>query len=112
MERCINQLGMKDGILEPGVGAQPVPYDDPSLVSIYDLCSQIQIPVFLRTGPWAGQSVAYTPPSSIERVAQQFLHLPIVVAHACWPYFSQSITLVIRQGNVCLSPDIYVFHGG
>lgn len=112
VERCINQLGMKGVILEPGAGAQPVPYDDPSLASIYDLCSQLQIPVFLLTGPWAGPNVAYTHPSSIERVAQQFRHLSIVVAHACWPYVTESIALAMRQRNVYLSPDIYVFHGG
>lgn len=112
IERCIKKLGLKGVIIEPGAAPVPVPFDDSSLDPIYDLCSQLGVPVFLLTGPWAGGTVAYTHPGSIERVAQKFRKLSIVCAHGCWPYVAESLALAVRYRNVYLSPDIYVFHGG
>ena len=112
IDRCVKTLGLKGVIIEPGAAPVPVPFDDRSLDPIYDLCTQLKVPVFLLTGPWAGGTFDYTHPASIERLAQKFRKLSIVCAHGCWPYVTESLALAVRYRNVYLSPDIYVFRGG
>ncbi len=111
-DRCIKKLGLKGVIIEPGATPKPVPFDDSSLDAIYDVCSQLKAPVFLLTGPFAGPTISYTHPSSIERVAQKFRRLSIVCAHGCWPYVTETLALAARYRNVYVSPDIYLFRGG
>lgn len=112
VNRCIKQLGLKGVIIEPGATPRPVAFDDTSLDGVYDACMQLKAPVFLLTGPFAGPTVAYTHPSSIEKVAQKFRRLSIVCAHGCWPYVTETLALAARYKNVYVSPDIYLFRGG
>lgn len=112
IHRCVKQLGLKGIIIEPGATPQPVPFDDSSLDAIYAACSELKVPVFLLTGPFAGPTIAYTHPSSIEKVVQKFRRLAIVCAHGCWPYVTETLALAARYKNIYVSPDIYLFRGG
>jgi predicted TIM-barrel fold metal-dependent hydrolase len=112
VERCVKHLGLRGIIIEPGAAQNPIGFDDATLDPIYAACSDLKVPVFLLTGPFAGPVISYTHPSSIEKVLQKFRRLSIVCAHGCWPYVTETLALAARYKNVYVSPDIYLFRGG
>ena len=44
---------------------------------------------------------------SIQRVAQRYPDLKIVVSHAAWPYADEMVVVALACPNIYVSPDLY-----
>ncbi len=111
IERAVNQLGLAGINIEPGFGTPPLSADDPSLYPIYDACDQLQIPVFLMSGPTT-PDLNYARPEAVSKVARLFPNLSIVCYHGFYPYVNEIIGVAFRYENVYLVPDMYIFLPG
>lgn len=110
-ERAIRQLGLAGIDIEPGFGEPARHPDDPIYWPIYELASQLGVPVFLMSGPTT-PDLRFNDPAPVARVAQAFPQLPIVIYHGYWPNVQQAVGLAFRYENVHLVPDMYVFQPG
>ena len=112
IERSIKVLGLRGVAMEPGVVKPSMMYNDQRLYPIYELCTQLDVPIFLLTGPWSGYRLDHTNPITIEDVARDFPKLDIVCAHACWPYVMEMIGVALRRRNIYVQPDGFNFRAG
>ncbi len=110
-ERAIRQLGLAGIDIEPGFGEPARHPDDPIYWPIYELASQLGVPVFLMSGPTT-PDLRFNDPAPVARVAQAFPQLPIVIYHGYWPNVQQAVGLAFRYENVHLVPDMYLFQPG
>lgn len=110
-ERAIRQLGLAGIDIEPGFGEPARHPDDPIYWPIYELASQLGVPVFLMSGPTT-PDLRFNDPAPVARVAQAFPQLPIVIYHGYWPNVQQAVGLAFRYESVHLVPDMYVFQPG
>jgi len=110
-ERAVKTLGLKGINLEPGFGAPPRHFDDPTFHPLYEALQAWKAPVFLMTGPTT-PDLAYNNPDAIGRLARNFPRLSVVVHHGAWPRVIEMIGVAFRYANVTLVPDMYVFQPG
>jgi len=111
LERAVTQLGLKAINVEPGFGTPPLKADDPQLLPVYDACQQLDVPVFVMSGPTTPDP-AFNDPSSIGRLALNFPRLRIVCHHGFWPRVAEIVGVAFRHENVFLVPDMYLFLPG
>jgi uncharacterized protein len=111
IERAILTLGLSGINIEPGFGASPMGADDSSLYPIYDACNQLNVPVFLMSGP-TSPSLEFTDPAAVGKIAKAFPALPIVCYHGFYPYVNEMIGVAFRYENVYVVPDMYIFLPG
>jgi predicted TIM-barrel fold metal-dependent hydrolase len=111
IERAVLTLGLSGINMEPGFGAAPMGADDSSLYPIYDACNQLNVPVFLMSGP-TSPSLEYTDPAAVGKIARAFPTLPIVCCHGFYPYVNEMIGIAFRYENVYVVPDMYIFLPG
>ncbi|QFY43208.1 amidohydrolase [Candidatus Methylospira mobilis] len=111
IERAILTLGLSGINIEPGFGATPMGADDPSLYPVYDACCQLDVPVFLMSGP-TSPSLEYTDPAAVGKIARAFPKLSIVCYHGFYPYVNEMIGVAFRHENVYVVPDMYIFLPG
>lgn len=111
VEHAIQRLGLKGINLEPGFLDPAIPFDDPSLLPIYDACRQLKTPVFLMTGPTTPDP-RFNDPAPVGRLARAFPDLDIVVHHGFWPHVADIIGIAFRYPNVHIVPDMYIFLPG
>lgn len=111
IERATGSLGLRGINVEPGFCEPGVAADDAHFLPVYDACTQLDLPVFIMSGPTT-PDFAHTDPAAIGRVARQFPHLKIVVHHGCYPYVNEVIGVAFRYENVHLVPDMYLFQPG
>lgn len=106
-ERCV-KMGFKGIHIETSrsLGAYP---DDKRLFPLYKKCIELDIPIFLLTGPLTGPNLEHTNPVYIENAAVTFPKLKLVACHGCWPWVTQIISVAFKCRNVYISPDIYMF---
>jgi len=112
VDKCIKELGLKGISMDPGIANPPMRYHDRRLYPVYARCAELNVPVFLLTGPYAGYDLIQTNPADIEQVASDFPRLPIVCSHGCWPYVMEIIGVAARRRNVFVSPDLYHYLPG
>ena len=111
-ERAIVELGLQGIHIAPTRSALATHWDDRRLYPMYEMCAAHGVPVVLMTGPFAGPSIEDTHPRHIQAVARDFPRLPIVVGHACWPFFAELLGVAYRHANVYVSADAYLFMPG
>lgn len=111
VERSITQLGLKAVNVEPGFGAPPLRADDPLLLPVYDACRQLDVPVFVMSGPTTPDP-DFNDPAAVARVALNFPQLRIVCHHGFWPRVAEIVGVAFRHENVFLVPDMYLFLPG
>lgn len=111
IERAVSRLGLLGINIEPGFGNPPLHADDFTLYPIYDACAQLNVPVFLMSGPTT-PDMDYARPEAVGRVARAFPQLPIVCYHGFYPYVNEIIGVAFRYENVHLVPDMYIFLPG
>lgn len=111
IERATGPLGLRGINVEPGFCEPGVAADDAQFLPVYDACAQLDLPVFIMSGPTT-PDFAHTDPAAIGRVARQFPNLKIVVHHGCYPYVNEVIGVAFRYENVHLVPDMYLFQPG
>lgn len=110
-ERAIKVLGLSGIDIEPGFGEPARHPDDPIYWPVYELARDLEVPVFLMSGPTTPDP-SFNDPARLAKVAQAFPDLPLVVYHGYWPHVQQAIGLAFRYENVHLVPDMYLFQPG
>jgi predicted TIM-barrel fold metal-dependent hydrolase len=109
---AVLKLGMRGIHICPTRSALAAHTDDRRLYPLYELCVELDIPVVIMTGPFAGPNIDDTHPMHIQPVAIDFPRLKIVCGHGCWPYASEMLGVAYRHENVFVSPDAYIFMPG
>jgi hypothetical protein len=110
-DRCIRSLGLKGIFVEPGRALQSTP-DDERMFPIYEKCLELDVPVNIMSGPYAGPDIASSDPLHIDRVASRYPDLKIICGHGCYPYIQEILGVAFKHPNVFVSPDMYVFAPG
>jgi len=111
VRRAVTVLGCRAVNVDPGFLERPIKADDPLLYPIYRTCQELDVPVFIMSGPTT-PDLADTEPRSIARVAKAFPKLPIVACHGCYPFVQEMIAVALMHPNVFVSPDMYTFLPG
>ncbi len=96
--------------MEPGFAPQPMRANDRRLYPIYARRAERRLPVILTLSAMTGPDVGYCLPVDVDQVAHDFPALPLVVAHACWPWVQPILGVAFRRANVYLAPDIYAIN--
>jgi predicted TIM-barrel fold metal-dependent hydrolase len=118
LEFSIRKLGFRGVALESYHGYPPMHVDDPQLFPIYEKCIELDVFVQLLSGSISScPDLTFTDPVHYQHVADKYPELKIVIAHACYPYITEVISLIpnsIRKGksNIFLEPDVYLFMPG
>lgn len=110
---CANIRGIS---IEPGSAREPRWSDDPSLTPIYELALELDLPVSISLSgllsALAGHDITWSRPVSIQRVAQRYPDLKIIVSHAAWPYADEMVVVALACPNIYVSPDLYAATAG
>lgn len=93
--------------MEPGYCDEPLRADDERIFPVYEKCQNENIPIFLSFGGLVGPTLGYNDPEIVDRVAQIFPDLTLILAHGGYPYVYQSCYLCFKNKNVYLVPDFY-----
>ncbi len=107
IERC-HSLGLRGISFDNGFSDPPLHNDDPQLMSLYQLCDDLNLIVSLTSSIFLGPDLSYCHPIHIQRVALAFPGLTIVVPHAAWPWTTLACSVVFQCNNVHLIPDFYL----
>lgn len=109
--RAVGPLGLKGIDIEPGFGVPPRHPDDRIYWPIYKRLQELDVPLFLMTGPTTPDP-RFNDPSGVAVVAAAFPRLKIGVYHGYWPRVQEIIGVAFRHANVHLIPDMYLFQPG
>jgi predicted TIM-barrel fold metal-dependent hydrolase len=121
IHRCVRDLDLKGIYLEPGLALRLGPSEqlregvsltDERLNPVYRTCTELDIPLIVLTGPYAGRDLGHTAPVLIDRVAHAYPRLKLVCGHGCWPYSAEILGVAYRRPNVFVSPDQYLLMPG
>ena len=114
--RCAD-LGFK-GIAFYNPVQSPALYDDDSaLMPIYEECAKRGFVASITSSVMVGPDMSYSMPVHIQRVGLTFPELKIVVPHACWPWTTQIIGVLLQgvlfnASQVYIIPDFYLSQVG
>jgi len=111
-ERVIKELGVRGIAIGPGQGMIAMYPDDKRLTPIYDLCDQLNTPVFVKLSHQVGPDSSYGNPLYLGHVASDFPNLKIVVVHGAWPCVREVVALAHRYRNIYIQPDFYTIFPG
>lgn len=103
----IVELGATAIVYEPYLFDEPRHIDDPALQQQLDEIQQHNVPVFIMLGGEYGFDTDWSNTSRLERIAQLFPHLKIVVVHSAWPKIQDVLEVAFRYKNIYLLPDVY-----
>lgn len=84
--------------------------DDRKYYDIYDCCAALNIPVIITGGParYVPQTdLKHCHPHCIDRIANDFPDLKIVVSHGAWPYVNEMIAVAWRHHHVYMELSEY-----
>ena len=102
--------------IEPGSGKVPRWSDDAALDPVYQLALELDLPVSISLSgllsALAGHDITWSRPVSIQRVAQRYPKLKIIVSHAAWPYADEMVVIALACPNIYVSPDLYASTAG
>jgi uncharacterized protein len=108
--------GVKGISIEPGSGKVPRWSDDPTLDPVYELALELKLPVSISLSgllsALAGHEITWSRPTSIQKVAQRYKDLKIIVSHAAWPYADEMVVVALACPNIYVSPDLYASTAG
>jgi uncharacterized protein len=110
-ERCIRELHLKGIFIEPGRALQSNP-DDVRMYPIYEKCIELDVPVNLMSGPYAGPDIDASNPLYVDRIATRYPQLKIVLGHGGYPFVQEILGVAFKHTNVFVSPDMYLFAPG
>ncbi|KCV39395.1 amidohydrolase family protein [Bordetella bronchiseptica E014] len=109
--RSIKSLGLKGIFIEPGRQIQSTP-DDERIFPVYEKCIELDIPVNLMSGPYAGADIGVSDPLYVDRLCTRYPELKIILGHGGYPYVQQILGVAFKHTNLFVSPDMYVFAPG
>jgi predicted TIM-barrel fold metal-dependent hydrolase len=115
VERTIKDLGFKGIAMDPGWSVPPLYVDDKSLYPIYSKCAELGGILYLTCSLMQGPDISYAEPARIQRVANAFPTLQIVVVHGAFPFTNEMLGVMIANaplGNLWVAPDFFQFIPG
>jgi len=115
VERTIGEMGFNGIAVDPGWWILPKYVDDPLIYPIYEKCAELGGVLYLTCSLMQGPDISYAEPWRIQRVANDFPALQIVVVHGAFPYTSEMIGVMIANaplGNLWVLPDFFQFIPG
>ncbi|MBI2321390.1 MAG: amidohydrolase family protein [Chloroflexi bacterium] len=108
IDRTDHELGFVGLAIDSTNAREPMLPDDRRLAPLYERCLALDWPLVVTMSHQVGSDIGWGHPVSIDRMAAQWPALPIVVAHASWPYVREALAVAHRRPNVYLVPDIYL----
>lgn len=107
IDHAVGAWGFKGVAVDPGWLDPPLMADDGRLYPIYTECERSHIPIAITTSVFVGPDIRYSRPDAIQRVAQTFPELSVIIPHAAWPWVTQMLGVALVCPNVWISPDLY-----
>lgn len=107
VERLLGDRAFRGICVDPGLCASPMYADDPRMQGVFAACAAHSGIAILTSGPHSGPDLSYADPNAVARLARSFPHMPIVVAHAGWPFVDMAVAVCQIAKNVYLAPDCY-----
>lgn len=111
LRRAVLELGLRGVNFDAGFYATALRADSERLLPLYEECQQLGVPAFIMSGPTT-PNLADNDPLAVDIVARTFPKLPIVCCHGFYPHMAEIITVALRNENVFVSPDMYMFSPG
>jgi len=115
IERTINDLKFAGVAIDPGWWAPPCYVDDKRIYPIYAKCAELGGVLYITCSLMQGPDISYAEPYRIQRVANDFPTLKIVVVHGAFPFTREMIGVMIANaslGNLWVVPDFFQFIPG
>ena len=115
IDRAIRVLRCKGIALDPGWWIPPRYVDDPKNYPLYTKCTELHGILYLTCSLMQGPDISYAEPWRIQRIANDFPDLPIIVVHAAFPHTREMIGVMIANapaGNLWVLPDFFQFIPG
>ncbi len=110
VERTITKMGFNGIAVDPGWWVPPMYVDDPRIWPVYEKCAELKGVLYLTCSLMQGPDISYAEPWRIQRVANAFPALQIVVVHGAFPYVSEMLGVMIANapvGNLWVLPDFF-----
>ena len=102
-------LGFKGIGIDAGWCNPEVYVDDPKLMPVYEQAAKLGLISSITMSAFLGSNINFSDPTRLQKVAQAFPEMPIVVPHGCWPYVTQAFGVALMCNNVHLMPDTYLY---
>ena len=115
IERTLGEMHFSGIAVDPGWWVPARYVDDPVNEPLYRRCAELGGVLYLTCSLMQGPDISYAEPWRIQRVANAFPTLPIVVVHGAFPYTQEMIGVMIANaplGNLWVIPDFFQFIPG
>jgi predicted TIM-barrel fold metal-dependent hydrolase len=110
IERTLTKTGFNGIAVDPGWMDPPKYVDDPTIYPLYAKCAELGGVLYLTCSLMQGPDISYAEPWRIQRVANDFPTLQIVIVHGAFPYTSEMLGVMIANaplGNLWVLPDFF-----
>ena len=115
VERTIRDMGFKGIAVDPGWWIPPRYVDDKRIYPLYKRCAELGGVLYLTCSLMQGPDILYAEPFRIQRVANDFPTLQIVVVHGAFPFTHEMLGVMIANaslGNLWVLSDFFQFIPG
>ena len=115
IERTIKGMRFNGIAIDPGWWVPPLYVDDKRIHPIYAKCAELGGVLYLTCSLMQGPDISYAEPFRIQRVANDFPTLKIVVVHGAFPFTNEMLGVMIANaalGNLWVLPDFFQFIPG
>jgi predicted TIM-barrel fold metal-dependent hydrolase len=115
IERTLKEMHFGGIAVDPGWWVPPRYVDDPENYPLYQKCAELGGVLYLTCSLMQGPDISYAEPYRIQRVANDFPDLQIVVVHGAFPYTNEMLGVMIANaplGNLWVIPDFFQFIPG
>ena len=115
VERTITDMGFRGIAVDPGWWVPPCYVDDERIYPLYAKCAELRGVLYLTCSLMQGPDISYAEPFRIQRVANDFPTLKIVVVHGAFPFTHEMLGVMIANaslGNLWVLPDFFQFIPG
>jgi uncharacterized protein len=110
-KHAIKELGLRGLNFDAGFYKTALKANDKLLMPLYQLCSDLNVPAFIMSGPTT-PDLSFNDPLAVDNVAKTFPRLKIICCHGFYPNVQGMIQVAFRNENVFVSPDMYTFLPG
>jgi predicted TIM-barrel fold metal-dependent hydrolase len=115
IERTVMDISFNGIAVDPGWWVPPLYVDDERIYPVYEKCAELGGVLYLTCSLMQGPDISYAEPYRIQRVANDFPTLKIVVVHGAFPFTNEMLGVMIanaRLGNLWVLPDFFQFIPG
>jgi predicted TIM-barrel fold metal-dependent hydrolase len=115
IERTLKGMHFSGIAVDPGWWVPPRYVDERENYPLYKKCAELGGVLYLTCSLMQGPDISYAEPYRIQRVANDFPNLQIVVVHGAFPFTSEMLGVMIANaslGNLWVIPDFFQFIPG